>query len=125
MMRWRCVDDAGIRWLRHHPCTFVRLPLRCLDHLKKELRLRIAKPLSRTKFGFHVREYREYVERDSFHVREFRRHLEIHVDKWNPDWSVWNFLSHLAEDTPILRIAGTAAVAGMALVTGRPGLLAR
>ncbi|MBI2931893.1 MAG: hypothetical protein HYY16_09595 [Planctomycetes bacterium] len=98
MTRWEGIDERGIHWLREHPWRVVRLERLWLQRLKSLLDLRIATPLSRTKFGEHLQEYRERIPKLSLHVREFRGFVTVHADLWNPDWSLAYFVVHCVVD---------------------------
>jgi hypothetical protein len=113
--KWSSIDASGVEWLRRNPNTVVTLDRSWLDPLRSQLDLRAAQLLGRTKFGWHLNEYRESREERSLHVREFPDHLEVHADAWNPDWSAPAFLWHLAEDTPALQIGLFAALTTVAL----------
>jgi len=115
VLQWNRLDGAGVDWLRRNPNTFVSLDLTWLDVLRQQFDLRCANALCRTKFGWHVREYRENREDRALHVREFKDHLEIHTDWWNPDWSWGAFSLHLLYDTPVPHIGAVVAMAGAAL----------
>ncbi len=113
--KWSTIDPSGVEWLRRNPNTLVVLDRSWLDPLRRQLDLRPARPLARTKFGDHLQEYREHRMERSLHVREFPDRLEIHADAWNPDWSVAAFFWHLAEDTPLLQIGLVVAATAAAL----------
>jgi hypothetical protein len=115
VLHWNRVDGSSVEWLRRNPNTFVSLDLSWLEILLRQFDLREARPLCRTKFGWHVREYREHREDRALHVREFEDHLEIHTDWWNPDWSLEAFFLHLLHDTPVPHIGAIVTLAAAAL----------
>lgn len=96
--------------LRHHPGEVLHVPKESFARIARALKLRRA--VWPTILGKHEAEFREDVPRNSIHVRIFPHHIELHSDRWNPDWNFDHWLKHLILETPFLMLVGGALFAG-------------
>lgn len=111
MRCWNKLTPKRIEWLRKHPGHKVLIPVSVFPSLRTHVDLRVGNHMSRTVLGLHRIEYRETCRLRPLHVREFDHHYEIHADRFNPDWSVLDYVVHAVRETPaVLFLVGAGVL---------------